>query len=212
MYEPAAAVTDWILCLLNASFALAAQLQRKTHWAGAFLALAAAAAAGAVYHAELRPTEHGEDAWALVSALVAASMLSLYLASVVELVPPPASRRWLLLGLLSASLLAGALALGAGDLPSLVGSQALALGGIVLLWVRAWRRREPHAGTFVAAMVLSGVAATLMAIPVRFELGWTWDSAALYHLAQIPGLLVLFHGVRRRPAHRSPTAAGQEVD
>ncbi len=204
MYEPAAAVTDWLLCLLNAAFALASQLQRKPHWAGAFLALAAAAAAGAIYHAELRPTEHGEDAWALVSALVAASMLSLYLASVVELVPPPARAPWLLLAVLSAVLLTGTLLLGAADLPPLVGSQGFALAGIVVLWFRAWRRREPAAHLFVAAMILSGAAATLMGVPVRFELGWTWDNAALYHLAQIPGLVVLFRGVRNRPPQPSP--------
>lgn len=197
MYEPAAAVTDWLLVGICAPLAGWCAFRRRLAWAGAFATLASGAAAGALYHGELKPTRHGSAAWAAVSLLVAGGMLALYLASAAEL-RTLRRRPWVALGALSGAALAGGFAAGLRTLGPLLATQAGAMAGIVALWARAGRRKEAGAGWFLAAIGASAAAAAVRALPVEFRLHWEWNHDALYHLAQIPGLLFIAAGVRAR--------------
>ncbi|MDW8046444.1 MAG: hypothetical protein RMK15_04090 [Chloroflexota bacterium] len=197
MYEPAAAATDWLLTAVCAALGAWCATRRRRPWAAAYAVLSSGAAAGALYHGELKPTRHEPAAWTAVSFLVAAGMLALYLASAAEL-GALRRRSWAALGALSAAALAGGLAGGLRTLGPLVATQAGAMGGIVALWTRAWRAKEPGAAWFCGAMAASAAAAAVRALPVEFRLFWVWNHDALYHLAQIPGLLLIARGVHAR--------------
>jgi hypothetical protein len=197
VYEPAAAVTDWLLAGICAPLAAWCAFRRRLAWAGAFATLASGAAAGALYHGQLKPTRHGSAAWTAVSLLVAGGMLALYLASAAEL-GVLRRRGWAALGALSGAALAGGCAAGLRTLEPLLATQSGSMAGIVALWVRAGRRKEAGAGWFLGAIGASAAAAVVRALPIQFRLHWEWNGEALYHLAQIPGLLLIVAGVRNR--------------
>lgn len=201
MYEPSAAVTDWLLAAMCAASAGWCVLRKRFAWAGAFGALGVGAAAGALYHSDLKPTSYGPATWTAVSFLIAAGMLGLYLASAFELgvlgIQP-----WKTIAILSAGALFGGLALGLDDLGPFVATQALAMMGLIILWLRAWRDRSTGARWFVAAMAASAAAAVVRMLPIEFQLYWEWNHDGIYHVAQLPGLLLLARGVhvRGRPS------------
>jgi hypothetical protein len=43
-------------------------------------------------------------------------------------------------------------------------------------------------------MGVSAVGGAIRVLPLSLDLGWRFDSTALYHLAQIPGLVLLYLG------------------
>lgn len=208
MFEPAAAVTDWLLAALSVGLGGWCAWRKRWPWTAAFAVLAAAAAAGALYHAELKPTEHGPAAWRAVSLLVATALLALYLASAAELALLR-TPTWGAIGALSIASLAAGVAVRFDDLPEFLATQGLAMAGLLFLWLRAWRNAVPGAHWFVAAIAASAAAAGVRALPLQFELYWVWNHDGLYHLAQIPGLLLLARGAVSLP--RSPVATRQDA-
>jgi len=70
---------------------------------------------------------------------------------------------------------------------------------VIGLWVYAWQKEQPGVGLFLAAIMVSLFAAALKASGLGFTLGgWEFDPNSLYHLAQIPGLFLLFAAIQRR--------------
>jgi hypothetical protein len=88
---------------------------------------------------------------------------------------------------------------GRGGLGSMFWLESGTMVAVVALWVRAYLQQVPGSGLLLVAIVMSGAASLLRVVPAGFELGWRWDSNALYHLAQIPGLIVMYEGIRRLP-------------
>lgn len=204
MNEPAAAVTDWILSALaiSAGVVLLFDEKRSRYWVFAFFAAALSAFVGAVYHAWLKasPTWSG-PAWGSVTLIVAV-VVSFILAATVETVLGSGSRRlWMTVRLASLLAFAVVVLLGGGSISSLLYLESITMTAVVAIWIVAFRRKIPGGGVMLSAIVLSGGAAIVRALPARFfALGWEWNSDSLYHIAQIPGLVAMLIGARRLPA------------
>jgi len=82
---------------------------------------------------------------------------------------------------------------------TLVLTEGLTMALVIGLWVYAWQKEQPGVGLFLAAIMVSLFAAALKASGLGFTLGgWEFDPNSLYHLAQIPGLFLLFAAIQRR--------------
>ncbi len=203
MNEPAAAVTDWILAALalSAGVVLLFDEKRSRYWAFAFFAAAISAFVGAVYHAWLKASgTWSGPVWGSVTLIVAV-MVSFILAATVETVLGPGSRKlWMTIRLASLLAFAVVVLLGGGSISSLLYLESVTMAAVVVIWAMAFRRKMPGSGTLLTAIVLSGGAAIVRAIPVRFVASWEWNSDSLYHIAQIPGLVAMLIGAQRLPA------------
>jgi len=77
----------------------------------------------------------------------------------------------------------------------------LAMALVIGLWLHAWQKDQPAVGLVLAAIVASGLAAALKASSLQFNMGgWEFDLNSLYHVAQMPGLLLLLVAIKRRAA------------
>ena len=95
--------------------------------------------------------------------------------------------------------------LGRATIPTLLITEGLAMAMVVLLWLHAWRLEQPGVGLVLIAIGASLLAAVVRGSSVHVTLAWEFDSTALYHLAQMPGIILLYVAVKRlgRP---SPSA------
>jgi hypothetical protein len=81
-------------------------------------------------------------------------------------------------------------------LDALVRAQAATMAATVAVWLRAARAGHPMARPVLRAMAASaGAAALRRAVPAQLG-GRPVDRDTLYHLAQIPGVLLLSRAVR----------------
>ncbi len=166
-------------------------------WRAAFWCTGAAALLGAVHHAAGggdRPGAHTR--WRIVGVLVSSAMGLMLVASVRQTLGRPAGRLAVAPALLGPAAYAVAAARGGGGLATLVRVQAGTMAGIVLTWALAARRGHPAAPAAGLAIGLSVGAAALRGLTPR---AWTRagvDGDAVYHLAQIPGLVALARAAR----------------
>jgi hypothetical protein len=170
-------------------------------WAYPCLSIAVGAGLGTIYHGWLKGGMYGGATWGLITITLAATMTLLLEATLASVYG--AGRRWGWLTIEVATFAAVVVAVLSGH-PGLGWFglfEAPVMAAIVALWGKALRTRLPGSGWIVAAMALSGAAAIFKSGVVSFQLGWDWDANSLYHLAQLPGLVVLYFGVQRlRPA------------
>ena len=70
---------------------------------------------------------------------------------------------------------------------------------VVVLWMHAWRLGQPGVGLILVAIGASILAAGVRGSSLHFTfVGWEFDPTALYHLAQMPGLVLLYVAIQRR--------------
>ncbi len=77
---------------------------------------------------------------------------------------------------------------------------------ILALWGRALHDHHPLAVPVIVAILASGAAAGVRALPSDVTELVGLDPTSLYHLAQIPGLVLLYHALVAAP-QRQPRAA-----
>lgn len=196
--EPAASLTDLALGLVALVLFLRIRGQpgpAMRYWGLAFAWTAAAALAGAVHHGVMtywhRPAE---ISWAIISGGVVIAISYVLAATVVEVLGPG---RWgAFWALRSASLLAyaGIAAAGHAGIGAILACEGITMICVLTLWGLAASRGHPRSRGVVLALVASMAAAGVRASPIG-HLPLTFDSTALYHLAQIPGLVLLYLAV-----------------
>jgi hypothetical protein len=196
--EPAASLTDLALGLVT--LALYVRMRGEhgpsaRYWRLAFAWTAAAALAGAVHHGVVtywhRPAE---ISWAIISGGVVIAISYVLAATVVEVLGPG---RWgAFWALRSASLLAYAVVAvtGHAGIGAILSCEGITMACVLALWGLALSRGHPRSRGVVLALVASMAAAGIRAAPIG-HLPLTFDSTALYHLAQIPGLVLLYVAV-----------------
>lgn len=197
LLEPASAVTDLLLGLVAVALAWRSRgwPGRQRYWCAAFAAAAAGALLGAAYHAGIKAdTTFGPFTWTVITLCLAVMVSFLLAGTVATLVGPNRASFWLWLRSAGLALYAIAALSGHAGLGTLLLSESLTMAAILLLWGRAWRRGVPRSGTVVLAIATSAIGGAIRVAPISLRLGWTFNSTALYHLAQIPGLLLLYLG------------------
>lgn len=192
--EPASSLTDLLLAIVAAW--LAVRLHRRAdltaHWWRTFAWTASAAFAGAIHHGFVTSSDRWTDpSWAIVTFLVVIAISYLLAASVDEVLGAGHARAFWVLR--SASLVAYvvvALTIGA-SIGAILLCEGVTMAAVLALWGIAGRRGHPRARAVAVAIVASMVAASIRAAPPD-SVDWTGlDPTSLYHLAQIPGLVML---------------------
>lgn len=195
--EPAPALTDLalgIVTLLLTPLLRGANVNpnwRRTVWCAAVSALA-----GFVHHAVM--TAHPDlegPSWAAISGLVVVT-ISFSLAATVSDVLGPGRRRvfWLLR---TASLGAyGVLALfGHYGVGTILACEGVTMVCVLALWGVALARHLPQAPRMMVALGTSAVAGLMRALPSSLTEYVGLDPTSVYHLAQIPPMILLCRAV-----------------
>ena len=137
--------------------------------------------------------------------MVVVGISYLLAASVVEVLGPGRGRVfWVLrsLGLIAYAALAIA---GYAGVNSMLACEGITMLAILALWGRALHDHHPLAVPVIVAILASGAAAGVRALPSDVTELVGLDPTSLYHLAQIPGLVLLYHALVAAP-QRQPQA------
>lgn len=209
--EPALALTD--LALGATTLVLAQRLAGRSDlpraWFHTFAWTGVAAVAGFVHHGFVTYSDTlAGPSFAIVSMMVVVAVSYLLSASVHEVLGP--GRRvafWVLRGA-SLGLYAVLAANGHAGASSILLAESVTMSLILLLWWRGWRAGHPLAPGVIVAFVVTGLAAVVHALPPDRRLVGL-DPISWYHLAQIPGIALLYRAISRpgrRTNRRSPAA------
>lgn len=196
--EPASALTDLALGMVAIILAVRLRPARHLtpHWARTFWWTGAAALAGAVHHGVVTHSDRWDDrSWLVVTFLVVVAISYLLAASVDEVLGPGHVRAFWLLR--SGSLVAYVVvALTAGaSIGAILACEAVTMVAVLAVWGIGIRRRHPRARAVATAIVASAAAAVIRALPPELVEPTGLDPTSLYHLAQIPGLILLYSAV-----------------
>ena len=154
--------------------------------------MGAAAAWGVVHHAVITPHRRAtERSWTAIATALASGIGLLFAASARATLPAQTARRVAPLGAIGPALYLGLAATGRRGIDTMVAAQGLSMAGVIGLWSVALARRQPGAQMAALAVVLSAAAAGARAIPSEKLAHVGLDPDAAYHLAQVPGVLVL---------------------
>jgi hypothetical protein len=195
--EPAAALTDLALGLIT--LLLTPLLRgprvnpnwRRTEWWAA-----ASALGGFVHHGVMTAHRRLEGpSWAVISGMVVIT-ISFSLAATVSDVLGPGRRRvfWLLR---TASLGAyGFLALlGHYGIGTILACEGVTMVCVLVLWGVALARHDPRAPRMMVALGTSALAGCMRALPSSVTDKIGLDPTSVYHLAQIPPMVLLCRAV-----------------
>lgn len=207
--EPASSLTDLLLAGVAAwlAFGLRRRADLTPYWWRTFAWTAAAALAGAIHHGFVTGSTRWEDAsWAIVTFLVVVAISYLLAASVDEVLGPGHTTAfWLLRSASLVAYVAVAVTVGA-SIGAILLCEGVTMTAVLALWWIALRRGHPRGRAVALAIVASMAAAAIRAAPPSLVEPTGLDPTSLYHLAQIPGLVLLAWAVAspRGPAGDAP--------
>ena len=207
LLEPASSVTDFALGALAIGAALLIDRQEPVHhhWRLSFFFMGLAAILGGVHHGFIGPGgTSAAVSWAVISLSIAVAISFLLSATIASVLGQGRGRPLLVIrgvSLLAFFILA---VLGRATIVTLLITEGLAMTVVVLLWLHAWRLEQPGAGLILIAIGASLMAAVVRGSSLHVTLAWEFDSTALYHLAQMPGIILLYVAVKRL-GQRSPS-------
>jgi hypothetical protein len=212
--EPALSLTDLALGLVVIALAIRLQRVPGVHrfWRLTFWWAGAAALAGAVHHGVVTYSDTWSGpSWAVISGMVVIAVSYLLAATVVDVLGPGRGRVFWILR--SASLVAyAAVALsGNAGVNAILLCEGVTMIAILALWGYALRERHPLAPAVVVALAASGAAAGVRALPSDLTELVGLDPTSLYHLAQIPGMVLLFVALAAAPQRQRSAAPAVPV-
>ncbi len=202
LVEPASSITDFALGIVAIGVALG--LWRKDrispHWSRAFASIGVAALLGGVHHGFLKSHETIATAsWSTISMVIAIGITFILAATVATVLGDGRGRPLLTVRSISLVAFLVLAILGRATVSTLVITEGLVMITVVVLWMHAWRLGQPGVGLILVAIGASILAAGVRgsSLHVTFA-GWEFDPTALYHLAQMPGLVLLYIAIQRR--------------
>ena len=162
------------------------------HWWRTLAWTAGAALAGSVYHGFVTSSDRWVDpGWAGVTFLVVVAISYLLAATVDEVLGPGHARAfWLLRSASIVAYVVVAITIGA-SIGAILLCEGVTMLAVLALWTIGLRRGHPRAKRVMVALVASMVAAVIRAAPADLVAPTGLDPTSLYHLAQIPGLVLL---------------------
>ena len=99
------------------------------------------------------------------------------------------------------------LAVGHYGITTILACEAVTMATILVLWSVALWRGDPRARGMVIALAVSMVAGTTRALPNDVTRTVGLDPVSVYHLAQVPAMVMLCLALRARDRSTSPGAA-----
>ena len=200
LLEPASSVTDFALGVLAIGAALLIERNERVnhHWRLSFLFIGLAAILRGVHHGFIGPDgTAGAVSWAVIILSIAVAISFLLSATIASVLGEGRGRPLMIIRGVSLLAFLILVILGRATLPALLVTEGLAMIMVVLLWVHAWRLEQPGVTLVLAAIGASVLAAVVRGSSAHVTLGWEFDTNALYHLAQMPGIILLYVAVRR---------------
>jgi hypothetical protein len=198
--QPAQSLTDLALGIVVVT--LAVQLRRTPaihrYWLAPFWWAGIAALAGAVHHAvAVRWARPAEISWAAISVLVVVAVSYLLAATVREVLGPGRARVFWLLRSIGLGAYLGAAVSGHAGVTAMLLCESLTMLSVLGLWVWAAWHDHPLARPVLVAVLASGAAAGMKAIPPDIIGLVGLDATSAYHLAQIVGMVLLYRAINR---------------
>ena len=200
LLEPASSVTDFALGVVAIGAALLVERKQRVHfhWRLSFIFIGFSAILGGVHHGFIDPDgATGAVSWAVISLSIAVAISFLLSATIASVLGEGRGRPLLVIRGVSLFAFFILVILGRASIPTLLITEGLAMTMVVLLWVHAWRLEQPGVALVLVAIGASVLAAVVRGSSVHVTLGWEFDTNALYHLAQMPGIILLYLAVRR---------------
>jgi hypothetical protein len=207
--EPALSLTDLALGLVVLVLAVRLQGTPGVHryWRLTFWWAGAAALAGAVHHGLVTYSDFWSGpSWAVISMMVVVAISYLLAATVVEVLGEGRGRVFWVLRSAGLIAYAGLAIAGYAGVNSLLACEGITMIAILALWGRALRDHHPLAMPVIIAILASGAAAGVRVLPDDVTGLVGLDPTSLYHLAQIPGMLLLYHALAAAPQRREQPA------
>jgi hypothetical protein len=197
LVEPAQSLTDLLLGIVVILLALGLRRTPATHshWQAAFWWSGIAALAGAVHHGVVAGTRWWEPSWAVISLTVVVAVSYLLAATVAEVLGPGRARAFWLLRSVGIVAYVIAAATGHAGVPAIMACESLTMISVLALWVRAASRGHPLARPVLVAILVSGVAGATHGLSPEVTGIVGLDPVSMYHLAQIPGMVLLYRAV-----------------
>lgn len=205
--EPASSLTDLALgaVVLVLALRLAAVEGVHRYWRLTFLWSGGAALAGAVHHGLItHDPELARASWALVSCAVVVAISYLLAATVEEVLGPGNGRAFWLLRSASLGAYAGFVLTGNAGVEAILLCEGATMVAVLGLWGWAAWRRHPLAQPVLVALLASGAAGAIKAAPPEWTAVVGLDPTSLYHVAQIPGMVLLFLALARGDLAAAP--------
>jgi Family of unknown function (DUF6962) len=185
-------VTVW-LAVLARTAGVGRYWQRMLWWA------ATAALAGAIHHGFVtRSDRWAGPSWAVISAMIVVAISYALAASVQDVLGPGRGRVFWVLR--TASLVAyGTLAaFGHYGIATIVACEGVTMVCVLALWVIAVVHGLPGAQAMMIALAANVVAGVTRALPAGLTEIVGLDPISLYHVAQVPALVMLYLALVRR--------------
>ena len=209
--EPASALTDLLLGAVAVGLAvrIGSRIDLTPHWRRMFWWTAAAALAGSVHHGFVTGSARWTDrSWLVVTFLVVVAISYLLAASVDEVLGSGHARTfWVLRSASLVAYVAVALTVGA-SIGAILLCEGMTMMAVLALWGVGISRGHPRARAVAVAIVASVVAAVIRALPADLVAPTGLNPTSLYHLAQIPGLILLFLAAAARDPTDEPNPSG----
>ena len=162
------------------------------HWRSALWWFGIAAFAGALHHGLIVQWPDFSDAsWALISLLVVVAVSFLLAGTVHDVLGGRHTRAFWLLRSIGIAAYAVIALTGHAGIQAILACESLTMASILVLWGFAAYRGHPRAPAMLVAITASGAAALTK---LAGDLAGV-DGTSLYHLAQIPGVLLLYAAV-----------------
>lgn len=200
--EPAASLTDLFLGAVIVILALAlrdADVHR--YWMRTLWWAAAAALAGAVHHGVVTDfATWAGPSWALISGMVVITISFTLAASVHDVLGPGHQSTFWLLRSASIAAYAALAAFGYYGIATILACEGVTMVTILVLWGLALRRGHPRAPAMLLALGASILAGAVRALPDDVSAIIGLDPTSLYHLVQIPGVVLLYLALSATPA------------
>ena len=130
--------------------------------------------------------------WSAISLFVAVAISYLLAASVNTVLGKGRGHPLLAVRDISLAVFFALVVSGNATVITLMLTEGLAMALVIGLWLHAWQKDQPGVGLVLAAIMVSILAAGLKASSVQFTLGgWEFDPNSRYHVAKMPGLLLV---------------------
>ncbi|MSQ11314.1 MAG: hypothetical protein EXR48_01230 [Dehalococcoidia bacterium] len=177
-----------------------------TYWRWTFLLIGLAGLWGGVHHGFLADHETAAKvSWSAISLVVAVAISFLLAATVASVLGEGRGRPLLAVRFVCLGAFFILVVLGHASIVTLMITEGLAMLMALGLWGHAWRMRQPAVALVILAIGSSVVAGVVRGTGVEFTAsGWEFDTNSLYHLAQMPGIVLLFIAVQRRTQAGEP--------
>jgi hypothetical protein len=194
------ALTDLGLGLVAAWLAVLARTAGVgRYWRRMLWWAATAALAGAIHHGfVVRSDRWAGPSWAVISAMIVIAISYALAASVQDVLGPGRGRVFWVLRTASLVTYGVLAAFGHYGIATIVACEGVTMVCVLVLWFIAFVQGLPGARAMMIALAANVVAGVTRALPADLTEFVGLDPISLYHLAQIPALVMLYVALVRR--------------